>query len=155
LLAFNNTKYISSPQIKQEYGSTFQIISNNTGFAPYLSNCKGKPIMNANLCHRDELSIILFESEDEDTLRRAMQPIYISINGTKMANKLNAFMDREWEGFYNIIGRLSRFPGLIDGEKGSVYNITYSGAPAKKQRFTLTSQSKNSAMTIRIHYPSA
>lgn len=111
--------------------------------------------MNSYLCHRQELSIILFESEDDDQLRRAMQPIYISINGTKMANKLNAFMDHNWEGFYNTIGRMSRFPGLIDGEKGSVYNLTYTGTPAKKQRFTLISQSKEAGMTIRIHYPSA
>lgn len=64
-------------------------------------------------------------------------------------------MDHNWEGFYNTIGRMSRFPGLIDGEKGSIYNITYTGTPAKKQRFTLISQSKESGMTIRIHYPSA
>jgi hypothetical protein len=48
-----------------------------------------------------------------------------------MANKLNSMMDHTWDGFYTGQIRLSRFPGLIDGDKG-VYNLTYTGAPAKK-----------------------
>jgi len=62
-------------------------------------------------------------------------------------------MDHTWDGFYTGQIRLSRFPGLIDGDNG-VYNLTYTGAPAKKQRFTFVSQ-HNGGMTIRIAYPSA
>jgi len=36
-----------------------------------------------------------------------------------------------------------------------VYNITYTGTPAKKQRFVLRSADPDAGMTIRIHYPSA
>jgi hypothetical protein len=83
-----------------------------------------------------------------------MQPIYIGLNGTKMANKLNSMMDHVWDGFYTGQKRLSRFPGLIDGNQG-VYNLTFTGSPAKKMTFTFFSQNKTGGMTLRIAYPSA
>lgn len=55
-----------------------------------------------------------------------------------MANKLNSMMDHVWDGFYSGQKRLSRFPGLIDGDQG-VYNLTFTGSPAKKMRFTFHS----------------
>jgi hypothetical protein len=82
-----------------------------------------------------------------------MQPVYISLNGTKMANKLNSMMDHVWDGFYSGQKRLSRFPGLIDGNQG-VYNLTFTGSPAKKMTFTYFAQNKSGGMTLRIAYPS-
>lgn len=35
----------------------------------------------------------MFESLDGDNMDRSMQPIYVEREGTKMANKLNSFMD--------------------------------------------------------------
>lgn len=72
-----------------------------------------------------------------------------------MSNKLNAFMDHVWDGFYTGQVRESRFPSVVYAPKGSVYNITYSGSPAKSQRFELKSLNLRSGMTIRIAYPSA
>ena len=72
-----------------------------------------------------------------------------------MSNKLNAFMDHVWDGFYSGQVRESRFPAVVYAPKGSVYNITYSGSPAKSQRFELKSLDSKSGMTIRIAYPSA
>ena len=63
-------------------------------------------------------------------------------------------MDNTWDGFYAGQKRLSRFPALIDGDQG-VYNITFTGSPAKKFRFMFNSNSKSAGMTIRIAYPSA
>ena len=57
--------------------------------------------MNAYVCHSDSLGVLLFESGDKDTEDRSMQPVYISLNGTKMANKLNSMMDHVWDGFYS------------------------------------------------------
>jgi hypothetical protein len=56
--------------------------------------------MNAYVCKSGTLGVLLFESEDSDTLDRSMQPIYIGLNGTKMSNKLNSMMDHTWDGFY-------------------------------------------------------
>jgi hypothetical protein len=71
-----------------------------------------------------------------------------------MANKLNSMMDHTWDGFYTGQKRLSRFPGLIDANDG-VYNLTFTGSPAKKLRFNLVSQNKTAGVTLRIAYPSA
>lgn len=52
------------------------------------------------MCIKNDLSVLIFESEDDDRMDRSMQPIYYSINGTKMANKLNSYGDTGWDGFY-------------------------------------------------------
>lgn len=119
-----------------------------------LKTCEPYEKMNAYICKSGTLGVLMFESEDEDTEDRSMQPVYISLNGTKMANKLNSMMDHVWDGFYSGQKRLSRFPGLIDGNQG-VYNLTFTGSPAKKLRFTYMSQNKTGGMTLRIAYPSA
>jgi hypothetical protein len=56
--------------------------------------------MNGYLCYSDKMGILLFESLDGDSWDRSMQPIYVEREGTDMANKLNAFMDHQWDGFY-------------------------------------------------------
>lgn len=57
--------------------------------------------MNAYICKSPSLGVLLFESGDADTEDRSMQPVYISLNGTAMANKLNSMMDHVWDGFYS------------------------------------------------------
>jgi hypothetical protein len=57
--------------------SEFQIIANNSGFAPYIEGCKPQPIMNAYVCYSDKMGVLLFESEDADNMDRSMQPIYV------------------------------------------------------------------------------
>ena len=76
------------------------------------------------------------------------------MQGTNMNNKLNSFMDHVWDGFYTGQVRESRFPAVVYAPRGAVYNITYTGTPAKKQRFELKSQDSFAGMTIRIAYPS-
>jgi hypothetical protein len=66
-----------------------------------------------------------------------MQPVYVQLQGSDMNNKLNSFMDHGWDGFYTSQKRLSRFIAVVDGEPGMVYNITFTGSPAKKFRFRL------------------
>jgi hypothetical protein len=98
LFAFEDTSY--SQGSKFNYGAKFQVIANNPGLSPYLEGCKPEELMNAYVCNRDHLSVLMFESKDEDTEHRTMSPIYVSLNGTKMANKLNSMMDHQWDGFY-------------------------------------------------------
>lgn len=138
-------------------GTEFQVISNNTGFAPYVSACNEHVGWNAFYCKQTGLSntlaMLVFESLDDDREDRAMQPIYVSQSGTEQNNKLNAFMDHCWDGFYTCQKRLQRFPAVIDAVPGSVYNITYTGTPAKKQKYTLQSDNDKLGVTISIHYP--
>jgi len=64
-------------------------------------------------------------------------------------------MDHVWDGFYTGQLRLSRFPGVVQAEKTSIYDLVYTGTPAKTQKFLLKSQDSRAAMTVRIAYPSA
>jgi len=57
--------------------SSFQLIANNSGFAPYIKGCTANTDMNGYWCQADKLGILLFESEDSDKYDRSMQPIYL------------------------------------------------------------------------------
>jgi len=51
--------------------------------------------------------------------------------------------------------RLSRFPGILNGEPKSSHWLKFTGTPAKKMRFKLNSQSKTAGVIIKIAYPDA
>lgn len=72
-----------------------------------------------------------------------------------MNNKLNAMQDNVWDGFYAGQQKLSRFGSVFNGEPGSVYDIVFTGTPAKLLRFKIDSYSRTSGATIRIAYPGA
>jgi hypothetical protein len=107
----------------------FQVIADNNGFAPAIPECKRISQWNAYACHNDNLGQLIFESLDADKMSRSSQPVYMIKEGTRMMNKLNAFMDHCWDGFYTCQERLQRFVSVVEGTKGSVYNITYTGSP--------------------------
>lgn len=46
------------------------------------------------------MGILIFESEDDDTLDRSVQPVYASMSDLSINNKVNSFMDHVWDGFY-------------------------------------------------------
>jgi hypothetical protein len=134
----------------------FQLIANNSGFAPFVETCKGYPNMNGYICQKNTLSIINFQSEDEDWRDRSVQPVYLKQQGTEISNKINSQSDQVWDGFYAGQKRNSRFPGIIDAAKGNVYDIVYTGTPPKEQRFELYSHpDASAAITVRIAYPDA
>lgn len=99
--------------------------------------------------------MLIFESEDDDTMDRSMQPIYSRMQNTSMNSKVNSFMDHVWDGFYSGQIRRSMFPILVHAPDASIYDLEFTGSPAKKMRFKLISQDAGSKMTIRIKYPSA
>jgi hypothetical protein len=111
--------------------------------------------MNAYICHKKHLGVLMFESNDADKEDRTFSPIYLGINGTQIANKLNSMMDHMWDGFYTGQIHLTRFPGLIDAVPKSVWNVTMVGTPPNKMTWKLMSQEKTSAVQLRIAYPSA
>jgi hypothetical protein len=69
-----------------------------------------------------------------------------------MNNELNSFMDHVWDGFYSGQLRMSRFPAIIDAEAGSIYDLTFTGTPAKNMKFRLEG---GNGVTVRIAYPGA
>jgi len=72
-----------------------------------------------------------------------------------MNNKLNSMMDHVWDGFYSGQLRMSRFGSVFEGSRGSVYDLTFTGTPAKKMRFLLNGLSTSMGATLRIAYPGA
>jgi hypothetical protein len=105
---------------------------------------------------------------------RSVQPVYINQNKdikvmriwndfvegvTKKEGlsftKLNSYMDSSWDGFYTSQKRLSRFPAFIDGKKGKVYDIVFTGTPPKTMRYFLKTISKDTGVTLRIAYQGA
>lgn len=157
LASWVETQYdIKNANTNFNYGNQFQVIHDNEGFAPAMgTSCERKADMNAYICRREHLGILTFESSDPDTEDRSMQPIYVRLQGTQMNNKLNSMMDHMWDGFYTGQKRLSRFQAVLDGAPGSVYDLVYTGSPAKAQKFAFTSQNGAAGATIRIAYPSA
>lgn len=153
LADFRNTVFNG---LRPIYAKTnFQLIADNAGFAPYVPDCTRLVENNAYICEQRYLSTLMFESEDSDRMDRSLQPVYVQMQGTQMNNKLNAYMDHVWDGFYTGQVRESRFPAVVYSPKGSIYNLTFTGSPAKKFRFKLRATDNYSGMTIRIAYPSA
>ena len=111
--------------------------------------------MNAWTCTQNRLGQLLFESEDPDKLDRSIQPIYAQLQGTRIDNKVNSFMDHVWDGFYTGQIRMSRFPIIMYLPQGAVYDIVYTGSPPKKQLYSLVSQQTDVELIVRIAYPGA
>jgi hypothetical protein len=60
------------------------------------------------------VGILVWESQDPDSIDRSIQPIYIRYDEKEEnQNKLNSYMDHNCDSFYNSQQRISRFPGLI------------------------------------------
>jgi len=139
----------------------FQLIADNPAFAPYVPNCARNEASNLYVCETQDLGLLVFESLDADSFDRGMQPVYVQMQGTNltdgvgMNNELNSFRDNVWDGFYTGQKRASRFPSIVYAPQGSVYNITFTGSPAKKMRFELRTDDSTAGMTVRIAYPSA
>jgi len=47
------------------------------------------------------------------------------------------------------------FPVIVHATDASIYDLEFTGSPAKKMRFKLISQDAGAKMTVRIKYPSA
>lgn len=153
LFSFKRTKFRGlRPSFAAE---NFQMIPDTPNFSEHIPGCERWESMNLWTCQEEKLGILLFESEDPDSLDRSMQPIYSRLQGTEMNNKVNSFMDHVWDGFYTGQTRLSRFPILVYAPTGAVYDIVYTGSPAKKMKYSLRSQDRQLGLTVRIAYPSA
>jgi hypothetical protein len=86
---------------------------------------------------------------------RAMQPIIFTEEGTEQANKLNAYMDHVWDGFYTGQVRLSRFPVIVQAKRGKTYDVVFTGTPAANLTWKLVAEEPDAGVMIRIAYPSA
>jgi hypothetical protein len=50
---------------------------------------------------------------------------------------------------------MSRFPSVFHAPRGAIYDLTFTGSPAKKMKFTMYGMSKSMGATTRIAHPGA
>lgn len=109
------------------------------------------------MCQTKGIGILMFESQDPDSLDRSVQPVYYNFRRDEaFSNKLNSFMDKNCDSFYTSQKRLTRFPGLVwAGEPGIEYDIVMTGTPPKKMKWVFRVEDPKLGLTVRINYPSA
>jgi len=101
------------------------------------------------------LAQITFESLDSDKRDRSSQPIWVNSTDadSDFSNKLNAFMDHVWDGFYTGQLRMQKFVSIVDLSYD--YNLYYSGTPPNKQYFVLDGAETGEGSVFKILYPNA
>ena len=62
----------NSALMAQGSRADFQVIHNNTGFAPYIDTCVGNSAWNGYLCHRPTLTVLKFENKDPKPLEESL-----------------------------------------------------------------------------------
>ena len=150
---------------------TFDATGNNieSTSTQVVPTCTKKEKWNAYLCTKKELGVLLFESQDSDRMDRSAQPIYIMDddrtggnmnmvvgefkNSEFFKNRLNAYMDKVWDGAYTGQKREQRFPTIVDYSKN--YTIEYTGTPPLKQKFSLYGHRGSTGMLVTVRYPDA
>ena len=99
---------------------------------------------------------------------RSAQPIWIyayetgaagedvpvcNADGECFENRLNAFMDHCWDGFYTCQQREQRFPTMVY-QNADTYWVEYTGTPPEKQKFVLHAAAAT-GFKVRIKYSNA
>lgn len=123
------------------------------------SVCVFKEKWNAHEC-KDQFGVLLIDSLDADRMDRSAQPVYIkndeycNKDETCFNNRLNAYMDNCWDGFYTCQQREQRFPTLVD-QDADYYEIEYTGTPPEKQEFVLHAATGTPGFIVKIKYSNA
>ena len=81
---------------------------------------------------------------------RAVHPVYIQNEDLGFNNRLNAFMDHSWDGFYTSQKRAATFPTVIWSEVN--YNIEYTGSNPSIQEFRWTGLKTAAPFIVTIRY---
>lgn len=116
-----------------------------------MDNCFKVEAWNAWHCTNENIGQLVFQNLDTDAIDRAIQPIYYIDDDSEVENKLNAFMDHIWDGFYTGQQRVAMFPGLV--ETDTSYEILYTSTEPKEQKFIL--YSTTGAMKLTINFQDA
>jgi len=140
ILSFKNTGFTGTKQ-PDEINPDFEIIPDDpniggkVGSTLQTTTCQLKPSWQGYLCQDTSLALLTFESLDDDSLDRSIQPIYILNEETDFKNTLNSMMDHQWDGFYTSQKRVARFPGILT--TGQDYTLEITSTPPKNMRFKL------------------
>lgn len=157
LFSFKNIKGLSWKDLDGDLPD-FTLIPWVKGYTDNFPDCTKVDSINGHRCTNNDLGILVWESQDPDSIDRSIQPIYINYNQDETKqNKLNSYMDHNCDSFYNSQQRISRFPGLVyaPGDNSMKYEVVMTGTPPKKMRWRLDTQNPTHGTTIFIKFPSA
>jgi len=140
----------NTPMVPQR----FSIISDNkeSVSAQVIPSCEKQNQWNAWICTNRNIGVMIFDNQDPDRMDRALQPVYIQ-NKDGFNNRLNAYMDHCWDGFYTCQKRESRFPSIVYQQRD--YNIEFTGTPPSKQEFRLYGRIGSPGFVVTIKYNAA
>lgn len=159
IFAFSNIKWTGTPGETQANALTdFSLIPTIKSYTENFPDCQKMDSINGHICTNNDIGILVWESQDPDSIDRSIQPIYINFNKDEnKQNKLNSYMDHNCDSFYNSQQRISRFPGLIyaPGDQSMWYEVVMTGTPPKKMRWRLDTKNAPHGVSIMIKYPSA
>jgi len=164
IFSFKGIKWIDSegnPDTQTNALENFSLIPSIPGYTDNFPDCTKLEAINGHICTNNDLGILVWESQDPDSIDRSIQPILLRYNkDPTKENKLNSFMDHNCDSFYNSQQRISRFPGLIyapPNEVGSKleYEVFMTGTPPEKMKWKLDITNLDSGMIVYVKFPSA
>lgn len=106
IFSFKNIKWVTKPGPKDAEGNEltdFSLIPNIPGYTTEFKDCSEyNKNLNGHICTNNDLGILVWESQDPDSIDRSIQPILIRYNEDETKfNKLNSYMDHNCDSFYN------------------------------------------------------
>jgi hypothetical protein len=164
LFSFTNIKWTGIGESKDAKFARedFTLIPTIPTYTENFPDCEKMESINGHICSNNDMGILVWESQDPDSIDRSIQPILIRMNEDEATfNKLNSYMDHNCDSFYNSQQRISRFPGLVyapahTAETGPMkYEVFMTGTPPKKMRWRLDTKNPPHGVSIKIAYPSA
>mmetsp|Transcript_4311 Transcript_4311/g.10607 ORF Transcript_4311/g.10607 Transcript_4311/m.10607 type:complete len:3581 (-) Transcript_4311:97-10839(-) len=114
-------------------GAALTLLNGNV--ATIGSGCTAVASAKAWSCAGANYGLLVFESLDEDRLKRRLDPVTVTSLDTTYpyTNTLNTYMDHGWDHDYTSLLRLSRFPAAV--RLGTPYKIAFTGTEPNILRF--------------------
>jgi hypothetical protein len=114
IFSFKNIKWTGGSESQAGVKENFSLIPNIPTYTDQFPDCDAMESINGHICTNNDLGILVWESQDPDSIDRSIQPIFMNYDKNPAnQNKLNSYMDHNCDSFYNSQQRISRFPGLV------------------------------------------
>jgi hypothetical protein len=103
LFSFSNIQWTNNPSETEVTAlSDFTLIPTTPTYTDQFPNCNAMESINGLVCTNNEMGILVWESQDPDSIDRSIQPIYIRWKEDENhQTKLNSYMDHNCDSFYN------------------------------------------------------
>jgi hypothetical protein len=104
LFSFTNIKWTNIPTSEDAkfVKEDFTLIPTIKTYTELVPDCEKMESINGHICTNNDMGILVWESQDPDSIDRSIQPILIRMDEKEETfNKLNSYMDHNCDSFYN------------------------------------------------------